>query len=144
MFAASDPIAEREYCGCDHEVQRKEEERVLPAQPDRNSEGGNAQERDRDRRRVTRQWNRGENRCDNSYADEPDAGRLREQESKVVIADERAPDARRRKAKERESHKGEKTSARDEQEHGAERTHERGNVSGVRVLHDAGRYVFAG
>jgi hypothetical protein len=135
VFTASHPVAEREYCGRYDEVQRKEEKSVLLAQSNGNSERSNAQEHDRDDRRVTRQGNCDENRCDNSHADEPDACRLGEEESEVVVTDERTPDARRSKPEEREAGEWQQASTWDQHEHGAERADERGNLSSVRVLH---------
>ena len=144
MFAAGDPVGERKDCGRDDEVQGEEKERVLFAQSNRDSERSNAKKSNGNDRRVARQRNRAEDRGNHAHAHEPEAGRFREEESKVVVTDERAPDTGGREREKGESRKRKKSAAWDEHEHGADRTDECGNLSCVRVLHDARRYAFAG
>ena len=75
---------------------------------------------------------KGGNRADTH---ERKTGRLGEEESKVVVADERTSDAGSREPDERESDEREKPSSWDEHEDGAERPDERGHLCRIRVLH---------
>ena len=53
---SEDPVRERERGGRDHEVQRQQEERLLGAQLDRQTERRHRKQGDRDDRRIAREW----------------------------------------------------------------------------------------
>jgi len=144
MLTASDAVREREHCRCNDQIQRKKEERVLLAQPNWDTKRRDAQDDDENHGRIAGERNGAEDRRDDSHTGEYEPGRLREQESKVVVADERAPDACGREPEQCKACEGKQAATRDEHEHGAHRADERCNLCGVGVLHDAGRYAFAG
>ena len=95
-LAADDPVGEREDGRCHDEVQGQKEKCVLFTEPNRDTERGSGEQHHRDDGRVAHEGNcseKGGNRAD-THQRKP--GRLGEEESKVVVTDERTPDAGRR------------------------------------------------
>jgi len=141
VLPARDPICEREDGGREHEVQRQQEERVLLTQPDRDPERSHGEEHDGYDCWIARERNRAEDRGDNPDAHESEPGWLREEETEVVVADERASDACDCESEQCEPDQRQRAASGDEREDGAERSDERGDLGGIRVLHDVGRYA---
>ncbi len=95
MVAADDPVGERENSCCNDEVEGQEEKCILLAEPNGDTKRSSGEQHHRNDGRVAHEGNcseKGGNRAD-THQRKP--SRLGEEESKVVVTDERTPDAGR-------------------------------------------------
>ena len=88
MLATGDAVRERERCGRDDEVQRKEKKGVFCSQPNGDPERSGAEEQNRNDRRVPDERNGHCKRREGASDHEREAGRLGEEKAEVVVADE--------------------------------------------------------
>ncbi len=128
-------------CRREDEVQREQQERVLVAERDREPERRSGEERDGGRCRVAGERNGAEADHDDADCERGERRRLLDQELDVAPAHERHGEPAGGGSQEREPDDREDTAPRDERQDGAERADERSDLSGIRVLHDAERYV---
>ena len=135
-FACEDAVCERER-GCrDHEVQRQEQECLLGAQLDGDTERGGREHGDRDDRGVARERDGEHDRRCGADGDERYPSRVVEEELDVLVSDERPGETARRRAEQPETDERKDPAARDQRADRAQRAQERGDLRELRVLHD--------
>ena len=140
-FAAQDAVREREHGGGDREVERKEQECLVVAELHGHAERCNGEERDGNCRRVARERHGEDDRCRDADHHERDSRRILQQELHVVVADEGPRETARGHSEEPEPGEREDAAARDQREHGAERSDERRDLGELGVLHRPRRYA---
>ena len=141
MVSPEHPNGERDGCRREYDVQREQEERVLVAERDRKPERRSGEEHDGGCPRVADEWNGAEANENDADGERGERPRLFDQELEVARTHERHGETDGGGSQEREPNDREDTAPRDERQDGAECADERSDLSGIRVLHDAERYV---
>ena len=140
-LTAQDPVREREHGGGDDEVEREEQERLVVAQLYGHAERCNCEECDGNRRRVARERHGADDRRGDADRHERDSSGIFQEELHVVVADEGPREAAGGHPEEPEPGEREDAAARDQREHGAERSDERRDLGELGVLHRPRRYA---
>ena len=135
------PVAEREDGGREDEVERQEQERVLLADANGDPERRDGEKYHGDDGGVAGERDGADPGGDDAHTDERQPGRLRHEKPDVVVADEGASEPGRREPQQGETGEDEEAVTGQEHEHRADRSEERCDLSGVRVLHGRERYV---
>ncbi len=140
-LTAQDPVREREHGGGDGEVEREEQEGLVVAELYGHAERCNCEECDGNGRRVARERHGADDRCRDAHRHERDSSGIFQQELHVVVADEGPREAAGGHPEEPEPGEREDAAARDQREHGAERSDERRDLGELGVLHRPRRYA---
>ena len=136
-------VGDREDRGCEHEIQREQEECVLLSELDGNPKRRDGEKRDgNDRRASSERHSEGDRGC-SPDRDEREPGSVREQQLDIGVSDERPADPGGRDAQQAEAQERRDSAARKQHEHRAEGSDQRSKLGGVGVLHRTERYAFA-